>query len=337
MIIIYRELISEFKQNRFKNVYLFYGEEVYLRECAFFELQKYILNDDLKDMNYQIMDGNNVTADIIINACETLPFMCSKRLVAVRDMPYFKAKDSAGNSDLKDLIEYIPKIPDTCCLTFIITGSVNNNKLFKNVKKAGDVIEFKKISNIEMTNYIVKKFRKYNKIISNNDADYIVFLKGNGLTDINNEIDKITNYTGKRDTVTKNDIDNVITKSAEVNIFQMVDYIGGKRTGFAIKILNKMIDDGENILGILSMIDRQLRIILHVKLLKKQGYGFRQISEKLKLSSFVVSKLLKQADNFTEEQLEAGLNLCFETDYMIKTGNTDDITAINMALIKICK
>ncbi|EQG75858.1 DNA-directed DNA polymerase III delta subunit domain protein [Clostridioides difficile DA00165] len=61
-----------------------------------------------------------------------------------------------------------------------------------------------------------------------------------------------------------------------------------------MKILNDMIQEGESVLGIFSMIARQFKIIMQVRQLQLDGYSTKLIADKLKMHQFVVGKALKQ-------------------------------------------
>ena len=64
---------DEFKAGTVRNVYLFYGQEAYIRKSALATLQKKLLMPGLEDMNCTFMQSP--TAQQIVENCETLPMM----------------------------------------------------------------------------------------------------------------------------------------------------------------------------------------------------------------------------------------------------------------------
>ena len=157
------------------------------------------------------------------------------------------------------------------------------------------------------------------------------------LSDIENEIKKISSFAGKDTKVTNEIIDRLSQKKIENDIFKLIDYIGEKNSQNAIKILNDMINEGESVLGIFAMINRQFKIVLQVKELLNKGMNNKIIADKLKMSLFVVNKSIKISRNFTESMIIDMLNYILESDYKIKNGLMRDTLAIEMLVSKYCQ
>ena len=98
-----------------------------------------------------------------------------------------------------------------------------------------------------------------------------------------------------------------------------------------------MINEGESVLGIFAMINRQFKIVLQVKELLNKGLNNKAISDKLKLSLFIVNKSIKISRNFTESMIIDMLNYILESDYKIKNGLMRDTLAIEMLVSKYCQ
>ncbi len=157
------------------------------------------------------------------------------------------------------------------------------------------------------------------------------------LSDLDNEINKISSFVGKGNQVTNEVIDKLSQKKVENDIFKLIDYIGEKNSSNAIRILNDMVQEGESVLGIFAMIAKQFRVVMQVRQFQSEGYTSKVISEKLKLHSFVVGKALKQASNFSDEIIIDMLNYILESDYKIKNGLIKDTLAVEILVSKYCQ
>ena len=111
---------------------------------------------------------------------------------------------------------------------------------------------------MELFKWSKKKFTENNIMIEN--AQIMYFIESTGykdknneftLSDIDNEIKKISSFAGTDTQVTNEIIDRLSQKKIENDIFKLIDYIGDKNSQSAIKILNDMINEGESVLGIL--------------------------------------------------------------------------------------
>jgi len=78
----YTELIRELEKKRFSNLYLFYGEEAYLKNEALNRLTNTILNS--RDFNYDLLYGSSTKAEEILSIVQTLPVFSPWRVVIVK-------------------------------------------------------------------------------------------------------------------------------------------------------------------------------------------------------------------------------------------------------------
>ena len=101
------------------------------------------------------------------------------------------------------------------------------------------------------------------------------------------------------------------------------------------------MEQEQSIFGILSLIARQLKIMLLCKAYDEMGYNLSQIQAKLKaepykLHPYSVQKGMQQSRGFTMEQLRRGLKQCLELDYGIKSSKIKDRLGIELLVIKMC-
>ena len=341
----YKDIINDIKNRNIKNTYLFYGKEYYLIENAIKEI-KSSLNDGMIDFNLDIIDGREIALDQLISSIETLPFMDDRKIVILKDFELLKGKKkNFSDEDEKYFTEYIDNIPQTTTLVFIVYGDIDKRKsLVKKISKNGIVFNCDKLSDMDLFKWVKKKFDNKNVLIDN--AQIMYFIESTGykdknneytLSDIDNEIRKISSFAGSDTKVTNEIIDRLSQKKIENDIFKLIDYIGDKNSQNAIKILNDMINEGESVLGIFAMINRQFKIVLQVKELLNKGLNNKAISDKLKLSLFIVNKSIKISRNFTESMIIDMLNYILESDYKIKKGLMRDTLAIEMLVSKYCQ
>ena len=349
----YKEFIKIVKDNKLKPVYLFFGEEGYLIDETIKVVKKTCIDENFEALNYIALDGKDVDFDKILNACETLPFMSKKKIVLVKDLPLFKSKKEAGEdlgewSEPKSkelLIKYIESLGDYLCLIFVekLTSIRKTNPLYKAISKVGDVVEFKKLRGKDLDDWIQDSFKKYNKKIPKSNINYFTQQSSyfnskqeKTLYDLENEIMKISNYLSNEKEVTKENIDSLMAKPLEMNVFNLLNSISQKNGENAIKLFNEMYISGEPVLFILHMIVRQLRNMLNIKALKAKGYTEGQINDKIGLSKYEYRKVLNQSNNFTIPQLERSLIHCLETDKSIKTSSIDDRLALEILITNLC-
>ena len=87
-------LKDDIKNNKFKNIYLFYGQEEFLKKYYLDSIEKAILENDLMAMNKLVLEGKFEMSKIE-EACETLPVFSEKKLVLVKNSGLFKSGNGA--------------------------------------------------------------------------------------------------------------------------------------------------------------------------------------------------------------------------------------------------
>lgn len=342
----YKEIINCIKKNEIKNVYLFYGEEAYLINNALEKLKSKLIDPSLEQLNYTILDSNEITVERIIDTCETLPFMSEKKLVYIKNLDIFKGKSKIfSEEDQKYLVDYIKNIPESTTVVFYGIFSIDTRrKVVKEIKKHGEIVEFTKLKDSEFNRWIKKVFKSYKKSIElkelsilKNNLDYLGKNGTRDLLDARNEIQKIIPFMGEEEKVEEYHIEEILSSSFQNNIFKLIDSIEKRNPSESIKRFNHILNEGEPILKILTTLGNQMKNILSVKLLLEEGYTNKSIASKLSLHPFVVSKCATQSKRFSVEQLSKNLNTFLEVDLTIKTGKMDEKIAMEMLIMEICK
>jgi DNA polymerase-3 subunit delta len=349
----YKEFIKKAKANDLKPVYLFYGEEYYLMDYTLEIVKDIFIDKAFEPLNYIVLEGKEVDFDKILNACETLPFMSEKKIVLIKNFPLFKSKKEVDedskeldmSTSKNQLLKYIEGLEDYLCLIFVekYNSIDKRNALYKRIKKVGETIEFTKLKGKDLDDWIQDSFKKYDKKISKSNINYFIqqssyfdSKQDKTLYDLENEIIKISNYLSNGKEVTKEDIDLLVAKPLEMNVFNLLNSISQKNGENALKLFNEMYISNEPVLFVLHMIVRQLRNMLILKALKIKGYTEGEVYDKMKLSRYEYQKVSSQSKNFTMPQLERALLHCLETDKKIKLSGIDNRLALEILITNLC-
>lgn len=339
----YTDIISNIHGDRIKNLYLFYGCEGLLIREAIEAIRKKLLNPSFESLNFIKLEGSSVTSDTIINACETMPFFDERKIVLVSDCGFFKGKKGAGeetsaDSANQELIKYFSGIPETSVLIFTTGESIDKRKkAYSAVKKYGDIAEFGPLKGIELLTWIDRVFKRSGKKISRANAVYFSENISGDLENFSREIDKVCSFAGNRADILRDDIDSVVSKSLESNIFKLVDFISLRKPDRALSILNDLILDSQPVPVILTMIIRQYRLLLNIKLMQEKGYSSADISHTLKVMPFIEVSLSKISRNYELSQIEDRLKQCLDTDISIKKGKMDQRIALESLIVSFSK
>ncbi|MBR0104685.1 MAG: DNA polymerase III subunit delta [Firmicutes bacterium] len=335
-----KKLKEELKKKEFSKVYLFFGPEDYLKKVYLERLKRLRITPDEELMNLQIIEGKSVSAEVIEQSVMTPPFLGSFRFTIVKGSGLFKsgkkgeASEAADLPSSNDIIDIIDHIPDDACLVFVEDEIDKRSKLYKKIQKDGRAVEFTPLSEADTIKWIAAEFAKRKIKIDKATALYFLRYVNGDMEAVQIEIEKLSSYLGDRQQVEKADIDKVCVKSFQTKIFDLVESMGKKDADRAIEIYRNMIMTKEPPMRIFIMVVRQIRMIFQSKNLEKQGYSSAEIAQKLNLHEFAVKEALREARNFSSEEIKNAMEDCLETDRKIKTGLMNDELAVELLIIK---
>lgn len=131
-----KSLQEDIKKGNFKHVYLLCGEEDYLIR-QYRERLKNALADPEDTMNVSAFEGKETSPKELIDLAETMPFFAERRVILVENSGFFKKSP-------EELADYVAQIPDTAYLIFAEETVDKRSRLYKQVKKHGRTVEFKR-------------------------------------------------------------------------------------------------------------------------------------------------------------------------------------------------
>ncbi|MCK8825207.1 DNA polymerase III subunit delta [Fuchsiella alkaliacetigena] len=315
-------LTKELKE--LNNIYLLFGEEkLLINEFIDKFIDKFVAEQS-KDFNLSFINDNNKEEFIsqLINSVNQLPFNAEKRIIIVESSRAFSQQ---FRKEEKEKLEYLlADFPDTSIMLFKTQRSPDKRtKLYKLFKEKGEILEFTSLRSIKLNKWIKKRVAAADKKI---DGQAIEFLKEsfeNDLQRLDMELNKLLTFIGQDDLITLAKAKAIISQDrllAENIIFDFVDAIGTQNSSQALKLLNDMLAEGQSEIGLLMMITRQVRLMLQVKSLNRQGYSLKKMASRLQEHPYPVEKCLKQSRNFSTLELKKAMQLLFKTNLNLVTG-----------------
>ena len=320
------KIINEhIKSDEYKNVYLIYGDEPYLKKQYRDKLKAAIAGDDT--MNYTYYEGEKLSVRDIIDMGNTLPFFAERRLIVIQDSGFFKSSN-------EQLADYIRNIPDYLIIVFVENEVDKRNKVFKAVNEVGYATEMKPQTTSVLEKWIVGLLKAEGKVISKDAADLLLNKTGASMDLIKGELDKLISYCADRQEVTAVDVEAVCTTQTVSRIFDMIAAIASKKQQQALSLYYDLLTLKEPPMRILYLIVRQFNGVLQVKEELAAGKSSGEIARIMGVAPFIVGKYVSQAKNFKTSQLEEALVDCAEAEEAVKTGRLNEKMAVELIIVK---
>ncbi|MBS4959861.1 MAG: DNA polymerase III subunit delta [Clostridiales bacterium] len=325
-----QELKKDIKEKSFKQCYLLYGSEEYLKQTYGSKLLESMLTKEEEMMNLDLFEGNKCSVSAIIDSAETMPFLALKRVVSVKESGLFGGERKA---DSEKLAVYLNNIPETTCIIFIESSVDRRSKLYKVLEKKGHAVEMKLPRESELVTWTVREAKKRFLTMTSSVSAYFIRSTGGDLQSLVGELEKLAAYKENKGEITIEDIDKVCIKSLETRIFDLVAEIGNRKIEKALEIYHNLLLMKESPIMVLSMIIRQFRLIFQCKVLLEEGKTVKEIAERTGQRDFVIRECVRQASNFTVPSLEQALERCLETDLGVKTGKISQELAVELLIL----
>lgn len=337
--ITYLQFQKHLSGTKIAPVYLISGEEHFLIDEAVKQLEKKINTDSL---NREVFQAPDVLGKDIVFAVETLPFLTDKRVVIL------KMANKLKNADYEVITRIIENPVETSCFIILfpekLKGTTSKRKDLISLCSDSEnciCVECKKFYEKDAKGFVVQEFKARGKTTSYDVVNQIVNESGTDLLNLSNEIEKICLFIGKdKKEITEDDFAKISGFTKEINVFMLANIIEAKNLKYALFILEKMLENGEKPINLLTAISSTVRKLLTAKsLLQEKKYSQQETMDYIRVPAFFNFRkdYLNNLSKFTLEHLKKSMKEVLKADIAIKTGKSDDILALENLLIFICK
>jgi len=254
-------------------------------------------------------------------------------------------------------------LPEGNCVIFTASGADQRKALFKTVSSVGAVVHFAAVKGESKQKELARgiareEAEKGGKALTPEALETLGKQTGYDPRRMIAEIGKLSSFLGDRSVIDRSDVESAVDLSREESVFSLTDAVARRDAAEAIRLFRALTSQGVHYLAILSLIIRELRLLLQAKLFLRtmqrppgQGMdfgqfqasvlpGIRQWADGADLASahpFVAFNLVRASRNFKASDLLQLLDNSLETDRLLKTTGTDPSVLLESLLIKVAK
>lgn len=290
------DLQTQIREGSLLPFYIFTGEEIELQNIYLKQMGNVIRVDRVADIY------NKITSKLISGKFAVY--------VVRDDMDFIKSE--------KTWVSISDRIRNAVLVIQVTTP----NKCKKFIKELNDcVVEFNHMTTKQLLNVV-------NMDCSVSNKQYFIEACNNDLNTINNYLD-IFKRAGIKE-LNKKIVDEYIPTKEDVTVFQLADAVMRKDEQLTFRLLDQLLEDKNNVMGIIYAIYSQLH-----KCVLVEGYrGEKNISKVTGINSWICNNILR--DNRIEpSKLLTALRLVQKYDKGIKTGKYDGVMACYSLIVEI--
>tara|TARA_Y100000814_G_scaffold125530_1_gene90585 strand:- start:8194 stop:9204 length:1011 start_codon:yes stop_codon:yes gene_type:complete len=313
-----------------KRIELLWGENDYLKKEYLNSLiNKYSSPNQESFSEVSHCNGKSVSIEELQNTLMTIPFFAEFHLVIIYNL-FERFKNLANNtrkqgknanrSDWDQIVALFTNIPNQKTIVLVEDLYPENKIIVKDILQLIDSKEFKTIAYLELENWISKRLLDNGKKISNRNARLIADYVGNDMWTLSNEIEKIINFC-QNEVVEEEHLEILINNPKEMKIFKLVDLLLDQNIAVSFKNIPSIFESGYSTQYLLSMLSRQMRLLIIAKQLSHFSSPKKIYKEKLGIySDYVIDNIISQVGNRDMDVLMQLYEKISELDIAIKTG-----------------
>ena len=332
----FRKLKEDIAAENPGQLYVFYGEEDYLRQHYLKELRR-ICGGSFEAFDTVLLDGEQVDADSLMDAIDSFPMGSQRKLVILRD---YKIWQPTG--ELKDLLpELLANLPEYICLV-VDCESVEfkpdkRTAIYKALEKYGELVEFQQASGADLIPWVKRRFQALGKRIDTSECEHLIFLCGASMTNLAGECEKIAAGTG-REQIRMEDIRALASRVLEADVFDLTDAVMQGNYTKALTLLRDLFDMKHEPVAILAAVSKQLQRLYGARLAMEKGKGEAYLADLFGFRSTYPAKLLLQSARSCEiGALRRIQHLCLETDLQLKSNLPDAQRTMELFLMRVAQ
>ena len=282
-------------QKKIEPCYLVQGEDILLYDEAL-KLIKNACNLSFEEFNFQKFDDDTFSADIVLDALETLPFASEKKVVLLKNITKF------SEDFKKKLVAYLKSPLSSTCL--VIFDFANKFDFLISEK-----ISAKRLDEESLKNIVDEELSKSHKAIKKEALSLLLSYCCDYYSLIKNELEKLTN--APNDVITEKDIENMVTKETEYSVFELTEALSKKDANRAVELLSLMDKDSKTF----NLILNHFRRLFFVAISKDED-----LPKLLNVKEYAIVKAKELSRNFSKIQLKNIYSLLDDVDFYIKNG-----------------
>ena len=325
------KLKRDLSEKRPGRLYVFHGEETYLREYYLGRLRDTVLTEGLGEFNRHDLSAGDMSPHALEEAVDCLPMMAERTLILVTDFDLFKSGDK------EEYIRILSTLPDYCCLVFLYDvveyRPDARTKLAAAIKEYGTVVNFVRQDPSDLREWISRRFRAMGKEIAPSLCGELIELCGDLMQNLGQEIEKIGAYAKGR-AITRADIQAVATPQLSAVVFRIADAIGEKHYDEAAAVLGDLYRMQVTPYEIMGAFATQMRKLYSARLALEQGRDAAYVGRRWGMK-FPASRLMASARRFSLPWCRRAVIRCAQTDLAMKSTGQDARELMTTLLLEL--
>ncbi|MFA5052006.1 MAG: DNA polymerase III subunit delta [Patescibacteria group bacterium] len=322
-------------------IYLYGADSYRARQRLRFYRDGFKKKYDPSGLNVVRLDGEKLAMEDFRKAVGSAGFLAKKRFISIENL----ISRNKNKKIQKDIVEYLDaEWADDNVLVFIEEAAPEkkNRRAAAVPGSLADRLgreraeEFPLLSGERLNAWIKSEVKARQGAIEPPAVLELASLVGPDLWTMSSEIEKLIHWTSGQ-AIRADDVRQNVRASFDENIFHLTDALAERDVKRSLNLLHGQLALGSHPLYLLTMLVRQLRILLQVREIIDREPNYYTVAARLKLHPFVAQKAIRDARKFTLGELKDLYQRLLELDIAFKSTSHDPRVLFDLLITKICR
>lgn len=351
-----QQLGADIKAGKLARVYMLYGEEDFLIRMYSDKLTALAVPEDGREMNYRryslvpgadkgTRDDRPPASDELSDFVDSMPFFAERKCVLLKNLD----PDMLDKDEFEEYIALISDVPETSVVIITRENTEDDPKKFKEklakakMKKLietadrnGIVCELNCFTQAKLEGMAIAKCRRAGCELSSENAAFLAESVGGSLSLLQTETEKLCAYK-KSGEITRADIDTLVPKRIESNIYDLAKELFAGRAGSALEILNALFVQRVEPVVIMAALSGHFVDLYRAKqgIAAKKSYSDAAAALNYGRRAFVMRNAYSAARTLSEEYLADCIAILYNANKLLNSSKADRRQIIEQAIVEI--
>lgn len=308
--------LKEFRASleRPDRAYILKTDQDYLKKQVF-ELAREQVDESARDFDWAVFDLTRDAPVDVVNAARTLPWMSPRRWI------YVRSADSGGEA----LVEYLK---DPAERTVLIL------EFLKKPPKGLKLPVIEMPPRADAVGWVLKRASDEGFQMAREAARTLTELVGEDFQRLDSELEKLMLFNFQERKIDRKSVLAMTSQAQHYDVFALVGALAGRRAEQALKILNRLFEEGMTPPQIVATLAWNFRRLLVARELLDRRKPFYAIVKELKIWSYRSRE--REIRSTSRERFAELLIRLREVDRLCKTTGGDEKALLERLVVDTC-
>ncbi len=312
------EVRRSLNEDRIVPVYLVLGEEDALRRRVSEAFTETFERRDDGPGVIERIDGSTASLSDVLDAARSLSLFAIAAQGPAR-LVWVSRFERLDLDEINDLADYLSTPVTATCLVLEASKLDKRKLVYKTVAAAATVVDCEPPRREgDVRRWLEGSARASGHEIDADALEYMINMAGTSITALEQELEKVMLYVGHGGRIRAEDLEGLLGRSREHSVFELTDALVRADAATALRLLNMLLDDGEEPVRVLAMIAWITRQLVIAHDVAASGRSRRESMEAIGGRWQQRGAVLDRARRARRSGLAAAISTCADTDLFIK-------------------